>query len=209
MPPKSGVLTLCACVCARPIRQGDHCFITAYKVCAHVCSQTAYLCRHLRFPQKTRSDGVALGYCGDYVRQQNKKKAPQLPIFLSASCLSAPVAHAHTWFQLTFAPILQRKSAFKEKPARARWSVRGGTEVQQHQIYLTAKGASTLLLLRLEFPFYRSLLGSCNHILQPDVKFTSCRAQRMPLQSSTTRNTHTLVLQRPFHKSARYSLALA
>lgn len=61
--------------------------------------------------------------------------------------------------------------------------VRGRTKVQQRrEIYLMANGASSLLLLHLEFPFYRSMSGSCNHSLQPDVKFTSHSVQRMPLR---------------------------
>lgn len=61
--------------------------------------------------------------------------------------------------------------------------VRGRTKVQQRrEIYLTANGASSLLLLRLEFPFHRSMSGSCNHSAQPDVKFTSRSAQGMPLR---------------------------
>lgn len=79
---------------------------------------------------------------------------------------------------LDFCPYSAKKlSLQRTSRERARRSVGGGTEVQQHQIYLMAQGACTLLLLLLEFPFYCSLFGSCNHILQPDVKFTSCRVQ--------------------------------
>lgn len=118
VPPKSGVLTLCACVCARPIRQGDHCFITAYKVCAHVCSQTAYLCRHLRFPQKTRSDGVALGYCGDYVRQQNKKKgtpAANISECVMFICTSCACTHL---ISVDFCPYFAKKVSLQRKNQR-------------------------------------------------------------------------------------------
>lgn len=62
------------------------------------------------------------------------------------------------------------------------WGVRGRTKVQQRrEIHRMANGASSLLLLRLEFPFYRSMSGSCNHSPQPDVKFTSRSVQGMPL----------------------------
>lgn len=97
---------------------------------------------------------------------------------------------------LDFCPYSAKKVSLQVE--RARRSVGGGTEVQQHQNYLMAQGACTLLLLLLEFPFYWSLFGSCNHILQPDVKFTSCRVQS-PVQHH----------QKHTHKSARYSLALA
>lgn len=77
MPPKSGVLTLCVCVCACTFEKEIAVF-AAYKLCVHVCvsmcAQTvSSSLEHLRFPQKRGSDGIALGYCGDYVRQQNKR----------------------------------------------------------------------------------------------------------------------------------------
>lgn len=118
---------------------------------------------------------------GDYVRRQNKKHRSRHLI------------------SLDFLPLLAKKCRLQRQSRESTVERhRGKWSPTTLDLSDGKKGTSTLLLLPLEFPFSRSFLEPfCDHILQPDVEFTSRRVQGRPPQSTTTANIHTR-----FHSNA-------
>lgn len=118
---------------------------------------------------------LLLDVLGKYERAEQKAKAWP-PIYQNVShCLR-----------------MSKASVCEETQSSRCWGVRGRTKVQQRRkIYLMANGASSLLLLRLEFPFYTILCQAlviivCNRM--SNLPLAACR--ECLSGSSAVRRTH-------------------
>lgn len=115
-----------------------------------------------------------------------KQKAPQTLIFLSVLHVYLHNMHvhthlwAHTWFQLTFAPFCKKRS-LQRRASKSTLQSNNTTSIWWW------KAPAPCYCFVWNFPSPVLSFAFCNHILQPDVKFTSCRERRMPL-----RCTHSL-----------------